>query len=70
MLKPTSLIMGAGLGHDVACLTDGRFSGGYVLPLLLAPQRSSLTVMRSPIRHSLSAAALQIARLLHRARRP
>lgn len=28
MLKPTSLIMGAGLGHDVACLTDGRFSGG------------------------------------------
>lgn len=31
MLKPTSLIMGAGLGKDVACLTDGRFSGGYVL---------------------------------------
>ena len=30
MLKPTSLIMGAGLGLDVACLTDGRFSGGYV----------------------------------------
>ncbi|KAG7088402.1 hypothetical protein E1B28_012400 [Marasmius oreades] len=28
MLKPTSLIMGAGLGFDVACLTDGRFSGG------------------------------------------
>ncbi|KAA1469859.1 dihydroxy-acid dehydratase [Dentipellis sp. KUC8613] len=28
MLKPTSLIIGAGLGHDVACLTDGRFSGG------------------------------------------
>ncbi|THG98815.1 hypothetical protein EW026_g3431 [Hermanssonia centrifuga] len=28
MLKPTSLIMGAGLGYDVACLTDGRFSGG------------------------------------------
>ena len=23
--------MGAGLGQDVACLTDGRFSGGYVL---------------------------------------
>jgi dihydroxy-acid dehydratase len=33
MLKPTSLIMGAGLGKDVACLTDGRFSGGYVLRL-------------------------------------
>lgn len=30
MLKPTSLIMGAGLGQDVACLTDGRFSGGWV----------------------------------------
>lgn len=28
MLKPTSLVMGAGLGQDVACLTDGRFSGG------------------------------------------
>ncbi|KAG6909128.1 hypothetical protein DXG01_001880 [Tephrocybe rancida] len=28
MLKPTSLIMGAGLGLDVACMTDGRFSGG------------------------------------------
>ncbi|GAA96965.1 uncharacterized protein L969DRAFT_54090 [Mixia osmundae IAM 14324] len=28
MLKPTSLVMGAGLALDVACLTDGRFSGG------------------------------------------
>jgi dihydroxy-acid dehydratase len=28
MLKPTSLIMGAGLGKDVAFVTDGRFSGG------------------------------------------
>jgi dihydroxy-acid dehydratase len=28
MLTPTSAIMGAGLGHDVALLTDGRFSGG------------------------------------------
>jgi len=28
MLKPTGLIMGAGLGQDVACVTDGRFSGG------------------------------------------
>lgn len=35
MLKPTSLIMGAGLGQDVACLTDGRFSGGYVTYLFL-----------------------------------
>ena len=28
MLKPTSLIMGAGLGKGVALITDGRFSGG------------------------------------------
>jgi dihydroxy-acid dehydratase len=28
MLKPTSLIMGAGLGDKVALITDGRFSGG------------------------------------------
>ena len=27
MLKPTSAIMGAGLGKDVALITDGRFSG-------------------------------------------
>jgi dihydroxy-acid dehydratase len=28
MLTPTSAIVGAGLGNDVALLTDGRFSGG------------------------------------------
>jgi dihydroxy-acid dehydratase len=28
MLKPTSAIMGAGLGEHVAMITDGRFSGG------------------------------------------
>ena len=28
MLKPTSAIMGAGLGKKVALITDGRFSGG------------------------------------------
>ena len=28
MLTPTSAIMGAGMGKDVALLTDGRFSGG------------------------------------------
>ncbi len=28
MLKPTSAIMGAGLGDGVALITDGRFSGG------------------------------------------
>jgi len=28
MLKPTAAIIGAGLGNDVALITDGRFSGG------------------------------------------
>ncbi len=28
MLKPTSMLMGAGWGKDVALITDGRFSGG------------------------------------------
>jgi len=28
MLKPTGLLMGAGLGKEVALITDGRFSGG------------------------------------------
>ncbi len=28
MLKPTSAIMGAGLGDQIALITDGRFSGG------------------------------------------
>tara|TARA_B100000780_G_C20915413_1_gene364547 strand:- start:42 stop:470 length:429 start_codon:yes stop_codon:yes gene_type:complete len=28
MLAPTSVVMGAGLGQDVALITDGRFSGG------------------------------------------
>lgn len=27
MLSPTSLLMGMGLGADVALITDGRFSG-------------------------------------------
>merc|ERR1712032_1699318 len=28
MLNPTSVIMGVGLGKEVALITDGRFSGG------------------------------------------
>ncbi len=28
MLSPTSAVMGRGLGHEVALITDGRFSGG------------------------------------------
>ncbi len=33
MLTPTSAIMGAGLGSDVAMLTDGRFSGDRMVSL-------------------------------------
>jgi dihydroxy-acid dehydratase len=39
MLKPTGLLVGAGLGHDCALITDGRFSGathgfvvGHIVP--------------------------------------
>ncbi|KAG1240252.1 hypothetical protein G6F68_017844 [Rhizopus microsporus] len=36
MLKPTAAIMGAGLGKDVALVTDGRFSGAsHVKNLIL-----------------------------------
>jgi dihydroxy-acid dehydratase len=28
MLKPTSALIGAGLGNSIALITDGRFSGG------------------------------------------
>lgn len=28
MLTPTSAVIGAGLGQNVALITDGRFSGG------------------------------------------
>lgn len=50
MLKTTSMVIGAGLGLDVACVTDGRFSGGthgftvgHVVPVRCSyhiPQRS------------------------------
>ena len=49
MLKTTSLVMGAGLGMDVACVTDGRFSGGthgftvgHVVPVRRKPFSLSL----------------------------
>lgn len=39
MLKPTGVLIGAGLGHDCALITDGRFSGatrgfvvGHIVP--------------------------------------
>jgi hypothetical protein len=46
MLKTTSMVIGAGLGMDVACVTDGRFSGGthgftvgHVVPVRPSPSR-------------------------------
>lgn len=51
MLKPTGLIMGAGLGQDVACLTDGRFSGGCVLsPLTHTSCQISLKINSESLR--------------------
>ena len=58
MLGPTGAIMGAGLGDDVALITDGRFSGGthgFVVghispeaylggPLALVKNRDSITI--------------------------
>lgn len=74
MLTPTSAIMGAGLGNDVALITDGRFSGGshgfiigHVVPeaqeggpiaLLREGDRIVIDTARSAIEVKLSAAEL------------
>jgi len=42
MLKPTAALMGAGLGKDVALVTDGRFSGGSHVCIRNIPQFSNL----------------------------
>lgn len=47
MLKPTALIMGAGLGQDVACVTDGRFSGGFVASHPVRAHEANFLLMRS-----------------------
>ena len=75
MLTPTSAIMGAGLGADVALLTDGRFSGGshgfiigHITPeaqvggplaLLQDGDRIKLDALRRTIEVELSEAELQ-----------
>ncbi len=75
MLTPTSAIVGAGLGHDVALLTDGRFSGashGFIVchitpeaqvggPLALIEdgERITLDVLRKTIEVELSDEELQ-----------
>ena len=75
MLTPTSALMGAGLGADVALLTDGRFSGGshgFIIghitpeaqeggPLALVEDgdRITLDALRRAIEVELSAEELQ-----------
>jgi len=66
MLTPTSAIMGAGLGKDVALLTDGRFSGGshgfivgHVTPE--AQEGGPIALVRSGDRVTIDAAKNEIS---------
>ncbi len=66
MLRPTGAIMGAGLGTDVALITDGRFSGGthgfvvgHITPeaqvggtIALVEDGDSITI--DPVNHALT----------------
>ena len=65
MLTPTSAIMGAGLGNDVAMITDGRFSGGshgfiigHVVPE--AQEGGPIALVRSGDTITIDASANQI----------
>ncbi len=65
MLTPTSAIMGAGLGADVALLTDGRFSGGshgfiigHITPE--AQEGGPIALVRNGDRITIDAAACQL----------
>jgi dihydroxy-acid dehydratase len=66
MLTPTSAIMGAGLGGDVALLTDGRFSGGshgfiigHITPE--AQEGGPIALVRDGDRITIDAAACQLS---------
>lgn len=66
MLTPTSAIMGAGLGKDVALITDGRFSGGshgfivgHVTPE--AQEGGPIALLRTGDRITIDAARNQIS---------
>ena len=66
MLTPTSAIMGAGLGADVALLTDGRFSGGshgfiigHITPE--AQDGGPIALVRDGDRITIDAAACQLS---------
>jgi len=65
MLTPTSAIMGAGLGSEVALLTDGRFSGGshgfiigHITPE--AQEGGPLALVRDGDRISIDAVACEL----------
>ena len=66
MLTPTSAIMGAGLGKDVALITDGRFSGGshgfiigHVVPE--AQEGGPLALIRNGDRITIDAQSLSLS---------
>jgi dihydroxy-acid dehydratase len=66
MLTPTSAIMGAGLGADVALLTDGRFSGGshgfiigHITPE--AQEGGPIALVRNGDRITIDAAACRLS---------
>jgi dihydroxy-acid dehydratase len=66
MLTPTSAIMGAGLGKDVAMITDGRFSGGshgfiigHITPE--AQDGGPIALVRDGDRITIDAAACQLS---------
>ncbi len=66
MLTPTSAIMGAGLGADVALLTDGRFSGGshgfiigHITPE--AQEGGPIALVQNGDRITIDAAACQLS---------
>jgi dihydroxy-acid dehydratase len=76
MLTPTSAIMGAGLGTDVALMTDGRFSGGshgFIVghitpeaqgggPIALVKDGDSITIDAETNRIDMQVSAEELAR--------
>jgi dihydroxy-acid dehydratase len=76
MLTPTSAVMGAGLGSDVAMITDGRFSGGshgFIVghvtpeaqdggPIALVQNGDRLTIDAEANRIDIAASADELAR--------
>ncbi|MDX2226909.1 MAG: dihydroxy-acid dehydratase, partial [Verrucomicrobiae bacterium] len=84
MLSPTAAVMGRGLGHDVALITDGRFSGGshgFVVghispeahvggPLAIVKNGDTITIDAKNRRLTLDLPAVEIRRRLKAWRKP